>query len=249
MKKIFLALMIPMIAGACAGGGRPDEDATVPWSMDPQSSYVVEAEGEGDEARVSGPAAQNADGENAVEARNERAFRQGCEMIMRTVWAETDQGRYIIEAESKSVECEGADLSLAIRAPNRRVVYRANLKSNEVYGFADVTNPLDMRGALIDWATNYGQLTKGSNRLPYWPRGAATPTVAGAYPLILDPVWNRLSYLEVRRLDVPVYCHIVDFESLNCMVLNDPEQDVVPLGVQKFPARNGQSASAQQAAQ
>ncbi len=241
MKNLLLTLSIATLVSGCFGGGDDELTAeTRPWALDPQAAYEAEAEAETQlETAEAGAADDDLDG-----GRSDSRFRNGCEMIIRTVWAETNAGRYIIEAESKSAECEGAELSLAIRAPNRRVVYRANLKADEVYGFTEVRAPLEMRGALIDWATNYGSLTRRSGRLPYWPRGAIQPTVAGAYPFIVDEVWERVTYLEVREANLPVYCHVLDLESMNCLVLHDAEQDVVPLGVQKFPPRGGSSGAA-----
>lgn len=262
MKKVLLALGATTLLSGCFGVSSSLSPSATPrpWSLDPQAAYAAELEAEesGQPAAEPLQTADNsaaaatvdvAQADPAAAPPRDNAFRKGCEMIIRTVWAETERGRYVIEAESKSESCENAALSLAIRAPNRVVVYRANLEADEVYGFTDIETPLEMRGALIDWATNYGSLTRRSGRLPYWPRGAVQPVVAGAYPMIVDEAWDRVTYLQVRAANVPVYCHILDLESMACMVLHDAQLDVVQLGVQTFPRRaDATEASAEAAA-
>ncbi|MCI4663658.1 MAG: hypothetical protein MRY74_02950 [Neomegalonema sp.] len=270
MKKLLITLAITTLVGGCLetksdGPGEPWTTDTpalgaptdsakkegAPKDGAEPSAPVRKASAKKDEAaktpdRAEGGGLRRGDPTYVRKSLSERKgwdprFRKGCELLIRTVWAETRRGRYIIEAQSKTESCVDIELSIAIRAPNQRVIYRSNYKAAEVYGFTKIKRPTDIRGALIDWATNYGSLNKRSDRLPYWPRGARTPTVRGKYPFTADKTWDRPSYLELRRAKLPVYCHVHDLDSMNCVILNDFEQKVRPLGVQKFPTTTEKS--------
>lgn len=244
MKSLFVSLAAAAVLTGCVAREAGLEEQPLARQAPPTAAAEEAETAQTAPARSSGGGLERGDPTyqpvSAAERRGwDPRFRKGCEIIIRTVWTETRRGRYIIEAESKTESCEDVELSIAIRAPDQRVVYRANLDAEDVYGFADVTRPTEMRGALIDWATNYGSLTRRSGRLPYWPRGAARPNVGVEYPFIVDESWSRVAYIEARKADEPVFCHVSTFDSMTCVLLVDAEQTVRPLGVQKFPPRDG----------
>ncbi len=139
--------------------------------------------------------------------------RGTCNIDANTIWNDTARGRYRIEAVAVGETCVDAKVSIAIRAPSKRVIMRQNFDAAEIKDFAGVVSPTKMRSALIAWMTNDGRSGNTSRSLPSW--------VEAQYSrLVLDPSVTREQYVAVRDAGRPMLCFADTLTTKRCVVLS-----------------------------
>lgn len=161
---------------------------------------------------------------------------QSCDMAVSTVWAEAldGEGVFSIQGASEGPTCLNTTLTLTLRAPNGRLLWRDELSRAQVYGFRDAETPEKMRGRLIDWITAFGALTRTTRALPDWPDGVDRPDVGEGNPFLPAQDLPREEYETVRQGRRPLYCYTASASYMNCVALSRREAEVRYLGVQTF---------------
>jgi hypothetical protein len=156
------------------------------------------------------------------------AAAEDCTQSVEAVWLDT----YSVEASAQG-DCSTADVSLAVFNQQGGVEYQASFDPNELFGFYDVATLPDMQAALLDWISNYADISSAA-KLPVWPEGAEGPE-AGEFPFYAEEGVTREIYERARREDRPMVCFIQGTESLLCLLKNPKTGALESIGVQTFP--------------
>lgn len=163
-----------------------------------------------------------------------------CDIKVLSVWLEEPNGKrgkqpvYMLAGESKGEDCQTATLTLTLRSPIGRVLWRDQFTTGSLYGFENATDAAKMRGRMIDWITNYGGLNRTTRQLPSWPSGYERPDVDGGNPFLPAEDITRDEYEKIRLSRQPLYCYTSGRRAWNCLALDRSEREVRFLGVQTF---------------
>ena len=140
----------------------------------------------------------------------------------------------MLTGKSEGENCQQASLTLELRAPNGRVLWRDRFDRSQLYGFGDVHDPDKMRGRLIDWITNLDGLNRTTRQLPTWPQELDKPYVGSGNPFLPARDITREEYEEIRVAQRPLYCYTAGPLFWNCLALIREENEVRYLGIQTF---------------
>lgn len=152
---------------------------------------------------------------------------EGCDVEMATVWRETDRGVYAAEVRSRGDDCATATVSIALRGPTMRVLWRENFLTEDLAGFQAAVDARSMRSVLVRWITSGGSTRQTARQLPPWPN-------LDARRFAVDEEINQAEYESVRRADVPIFCYVAGLDRRRCVALVDEGRDVVTMGFQLF---------------
>lgn len=152
----------------------------------------------------------------------------GCDVRVDTIWTDAFDGRYRLEARSIGESCASAELTLAIRAPSQRVIMRETFEAETVAGFARATDPRRMRGAIIDWITNRGNLDRNTTDLPSWVEAQFSR-------LTLNDEMTREEYQRLLDEALPMYCYDNSPTTMNCVALETDGRNLTQIGTVSLP--------------
>lgn len=147
----------------------------------------------------------------------------GCEVRVDAIWRDVFDGRYRLEARSRGETCAEAELSLAIRAPSQRVIMRVEFLAADLAGFERAVDPRRMRGALIDWMTNFGALNRVTSDLPSWVEAQFSR-------LKLPEEMTREEYQRLLDESLPMYCYTNSLTTMNCVALETDGRNFTRIG-------------------
>jgi hypothetical protein len=156
---------------------------------------------------------------------------EGCDVRAASQWT-TGSALYSIEASTFGPDCERAVATLVIRDNSGAPAYIEAHIASQVMTLAGVSDVAAMQTALDEWVNTANPQFASSAALPDWPANAESPA-SGEFPFYVSEGIDRVTYLDTRSRDVPMFCYVQGMESLNCVALDNG--GIASLGVQTFP--------------
>lgn len=134
---------------------------------------------------------------------------------------------YRLIATERGAACADAKLTLTVRSPRGRTVYRIARDRRDIPWLFDVKDRRGFANSLREWARPAGLTTATQ---PAWLDGGAPFKYTGA-PYAIDPLVARAQYEALRRAAAPMLCLPQGSESSICIALRG-ERDAVAIGMQ-----------------
>lgn len=157
-----------------------------------------------------------------------------CAAEATSTWTATNSAAYTLEAFSAGPDCAHAVATIVIRDAESNVLWADAHVTEHTFGLNEASSAAEMRAALSEWISPYGNTTiLSTSALPAWPRTADGPQ-SGEFPFYPEAEWNdREGYETLRARNAPVFCYVQGMESLACLALLDG--GLYKVGVQSFP--------------
>jgi hypothetical protein len=158
----------------------------------------------------------------------------GCNAKASQVWAASASRELRIEALADGPYCTVAVVLLVIRNSKGEPLWIESSKADDIFTFTQ-SNPTTVKAmteALKEWIRKDDRLLQ-SGTLPDWKEGS---DAAGAseFPFYVDEGVTRDEYLNIRKAELPMYCHVAGMESEACVVLKK-DGTIAKVGSQSFP--------------
>ena len=161
------------------------------------------------------------------------ASAAGCSAKASQVWAASASQKLRIEASADGPNCTLAVVLLVIRNSKGEPLWIESSKAADVFTFTQ-SNPATIKAmteALKEWIRKDDRLLR-SGTLPDWKGNSDAPE-ASEFPFYVDEGVTRDEYLNIRKPELPMYCHVAGIESEACVVLKK-DGTIEKVGSQSF---------------
>jgi hypothetical protein len=161
-----------------------------------------------------------------------------CSEFERRPWAQARNFGLSIEAHAIGPACTTAAIALLVTDADGDVKYSFIREAKSMLWFQEnVGDGAAMKLGLRDWLeSGFNGSPQSTKALPNWKEGAEQPEREGDGEFGFYPgeYSNRLSYLETRAADHPIFCFVSGIESTTCIVAKS-EKNITEIGGFTFP--------------